>query len=404
MLRALLILAVLVSWSSAAVVADQALRYVNTEVLTMGDVATRNQMRVAEYTRRGIPIPQTRAELIAFSKETLDDLTDESLLVQEAKGMGAEPDREAIIQEVLEAAKALGSALTLRERTEQMRLVMRTRTVERILGYYESLMPAPGPQDLERMYAARTADFMRPPRVRVLQILQRPSPPEAQGELRTGRSALMRSAQGAPDPNVQEVVKQHLDAFLAARDAVGQDTALAGLVADLAAMPTTELDNRSAEIVTRARELAQAAAGLRDSASVTALLAAERMNLAARWGRDRETAFREAATRLSQGANAANGGQLGWIEPGTYNRAFDNVVFNLTPGAVSEVFATGDALCVVMVAEREEAKSRPFSEVAGELEMRDRRQRREQVRALVIRILRAKASVRDVASLDRLGR
>ena len=403
-LKSLLLVWSCAAWSSAAVVADQALRYVNNEVLTMGDVATRNQMRIAEYTRRGIPVPQTRGELITFSKETLEDLTDESLLVQEAKDMGAEPDREEIIHEVLDAAKAAGSALTLRDRTDQVRLVMRTRTVERILGFYENVNPAPSPVELERMYAARSGEFMRPPRVRVLQILQRPSPPEARADVRTARTALMRAAQGAPDPRVQAVVKTHLEAFLAAGDAAGQDAALGALTGALAILPLEELDSLSAEPVTRAQELERRQAELRDAASVSALLAAQRMALAARWGNDREAAFRAAAVRLSQGANATSGGQLGWIEPGTYNRAFDDVIFNLAPGAVSEVFATGDALCVVMVAERLDAKPRPYAEVAGELDMRERRIRREQTRAKVVAILRHKASVRDVITLERLGR
>ena len=143
--RPLLLILVCSAWSAAAVVADQALRYVNNEVVTMGDVATRNQQRIAEYSRRGIPVPQNRTELIKFSKETLEDLTDESLLVQEAKTLKAVPDREAIVREVLEAAKGAGSALTLRDRTDQIRLVVAEHRLRLPVG--EDDPPAPVADD-----------------------------------------------------------------------------------------------------------------------------------------------------------------------------------------------------------------------------------------------------------------
>jgi hypothetical protein len=385
----------------AVVVADQAMRYVNNEVITMGDVITRNQLRMADYSRRGVPIPQNRTELITFSKASLEELTDESLLVQQAKLLNAEPDRESVIAEVLEAAKAAGSSLTLRDRTDQIRLVMRSRSVDRVLGFYESGMPSATPQDLQRIYQTRMAEFQRPPRIRLLRILLRPSPPEALAELRTGRQALMRSAQSAQDPAVQAITNARLEAFLAGGQAE-QEAALLGLVDDLATVPSADLDRVSAEVVKRAVTLREQAAAVRSTLDVTRQLTSERMQIAARWGGDREQAFRAAAQRLDPAASS--GGQVGWVEPGTYSRAFDDVVFNLVPGELSEVFPVGDAFCLALVAQREEAKIRPYAEVVGELEMRERYRRRTDVRAMMIGIFRAKALIRDITTFDLLGR
>jgi len=400
---ALIALAFVLALNSApaAVVADQAMRYVNNEVITMGDVVTRNQLRMFDYTRRGIPIPQNRDELISFSKASMEELTDESLLFQQAKDLNAVPDRETIIAEVLDAAKAAGNSLTLRDRTEQIRMIMRSRSVDRVLGFYESGMPSATPQDLQRTYQSRKAEFMRPPRVRLLRILLRPSPPEALAELRTGRNALMRAAQNAQDPAIQAATKTRLEAFLAGEKSA-QEATLVGLVEDLASIAPADLDRVSAEVVQRAVALRSQAAALRSAADIATQLTSERMQIAARWGSDRERAFRAAAQRLDPAATS--GGQIGWVEPGTYSRTFDDVVFNLTPGGLSEVFPVGEALCLCLVAQREESRIRPYAEVVGELEMRERYQRRTRVRAMMVGILRAKALIRDITTFDLLGR
>ena len=98
--------------------------------------------------------------------------------------------------------------------------------------------------------------------------------------------------------------------------------------------------------------------------------------------------------------NAEQGGQLGWVEPGTYSQAFDEAVFNPPPGTMSPVFPAGQASCLVLVAERSEARTRSFDEVSGELDLMERRRRRDQVRTTLVAILRAQAMIRDVGTLD----
>lgn len=396
----LLLLLLVATAARAAVLADQAVRYVNDEVITLGDVAMRNQMRIADYQRRGLVVPGTRAELLAFSQRTLEDLTDEALLVQEAAKLGMTSDHEGLVREVLDASKRAGAALTLRDQAEQRRLVERSRKVDGVIGYYEGHSPMPTPSALEDLYRRHLAEFARPPRARVLQMVVQPSPPEARQELRTAKNALLRRAQAVAAPVLRTAAQRRLDEFLLAAPA-RQEEVLDALVQDLAAHAgEADLDDAAAALVQDAAGIARRQAALRTPEDVRALLETARLALAGRWGRDLEDAFRAAARRLSQGPAADQGGQLGWVEPGTYSPAFDEAVFNRRPGTMSPVFQVGQAFCLVLVAERVEARTRSFDEVSGELDLMERRRRREQVRTTLVGILRAQAMIRDVAPLD----
>lgn len=68
---------------------------------------------------------------------------------------------------------------------------------------------------------------------------------------------------------------------------------------------------------------------------------------------------KDEATRL-------NGGDLGWIEKGTREPAFDQAAFSLRPGQVSGVVRTSDGFQVIKVFDRREASTPSFSEVAGQ--------------------------------------
>ena len=61
------------------------------------------------------------------------------------------------------------------------------------------------------------------------------------------------------------------------------------------------------------------------------------------------------------------------------------------------VLVANHAAWLLLVLEREAARVRSFEEVAGEIEAALRRERREAMRQQAAAILRAKASVRDVA-------
>jgi len=113
-------------------------------------------------------------------------------------------------------------------------------------------------------------------------------------------------------------------------------------------------------------------------------------------------AFKAAARASSQGPGASDGGDRGWLEPGSEGKDFDQVVFALKPGELSPVFRAGELCCLVLVTETVAARSREFAEVTAELEATEKPKRMAILRREAITMLRAKASIRDVASLDKL--
>jgi parvulin-like peptidyl-prolyl isomerase len=404
-MRFLLSLLLICSASVAALTADLAdltVRYVNNEVITMGDIQLRNEMRRSEFTRRGLVLPRTRAELISFSKQSLEDLTDDVLLAQRAKEMGIQANHDEIVFEVLEQAKKSGVGYSLRDQAEQRRHLERQRTIERITGWYESLMPQPRPQDLAKAYQSGKASFNRPSQARILQILVRPTPPEERAALRAGKSALLRTGQDATDAAIKTCVAARLTAFLAA-DSLGQDLALDGLVTDLAPLADRkDLAPADRTLVSQAADLAKRSTQLMDQQEVKRRLEIARLALTGLSGEGQINAFRELAKRISQGPAATRGGEIGWIEPGLYTKELDAVAFGLDKGELSQVFWVADIGCLLLCADRKDAQIRSFDEVSGEIERTMRWQRRGQARDQAVRILRAKASIRDVNGLDKL--
>jgi peptidyl-prolyl cis-trans isomerase D len=65
---------------------------------------------------------------------------------------------------------------------------------------------------------------------------------------------------------------------------------------------------------------------------------------------------------------AANGGSLGWLEKGKMDSRFDEAVFKLKTGEVSQLIETDYAYQIAKVDERKEANLKPLEEVRGEIE------------------------------------
>lgn len=396
---------ILFSWCvvPAAELADLTIRYVNNEVLTMGDVQLRNQLRRSEYERKGLVLPRSKQEWITFSQRSLDDLTDDVLLEQKAESMGIQADHQEIVLEVLQAAKRSGQGLSLRDQAEQRRHLERQRTIERITGWYESMSPQVRPLDLLAIYQANSSSFNRPAQARLLQIILNPATPEEHDQVRLSKANLLRKAQEATDPIIKETVDVRLAAFLGA-DATGQTSELAGLVNDLSMIePTTVKPEIDRGLITEALAIKARDAALLDVDQVRAKLAAARLSLLGLRGEGQTKAFRDLAKELSQGAAAGRGGDIGWVDPGLFTKDFDAVAFALERGEMSHPFLVGSTWCLVLCAERKVAQVRTFDEVSGEIERSQRWQRRQQARTQAVAILRTQASIREVNGLDMLG-
>jgi parvulin-like peptidyl-prolyl isomerase len=92
---------------------------------------------------------------------------------------------------------------------------------------------------------------------------------------------------------------------------------------------------------------------------------------------------------------ADNGGDLGYISRGQTVEEFEDVIFNLTPGQVSDVFRTRFGLHIAKVYDRREPAVPPLKEVRPQVANEVREQKREQALGEYLDLLRSQATVEE---------
>ena len=116
---------------------------------------------------------------------------------------------------------------------------------------------------------------------------------------------------------------------------------------------------------------------------------AERLRAAAAGGD-----FAARARAHSEGARAADGGDMGWLPPAALRRELADAVATLAPGQLSPVVEAGDQLFIAYLEGRKPAVVRTFEEVRGEIERELTRREEERLHARWIAALRARHFVR----------
>jgi hypothetical protein len=388
--------------ASSGTVVDQPVRFVNDRIVTIGDIRTRNGMRIELWRRAARVLPDSREGLLRFNRETLEELTDEELLVQKAEELQVAIDRDQLSSDVIAEARERG--LALRDIAVLRRIRDREAKVDAVLGWFESRAATISPSELQHAYDRRKADFVRPPRARTLLIALRPTSDDERRELVKAMAGLMRSAQTDTDAAIAAAAGSRLDAFLAA-DLAGQEAILAEVAAAIAAQAGREgLGKESTGLVARAGELAVRWGGVRSRAACETLLDHLRTDLLQQPAEQRAAIFAQRAQAISQGPHAADGGMLGWVEPKTYGAEIEEQALAMPLNEPSAPFNSGGALALILVTEREDGRTQSFNEVSAALQASLDRERRAEVRSRVTSVLRSQSSIRDVVSLDSLLR
>jgi parvulin-like peptidyl-prolyl isomerase len=403
-MRATLVMALLAACAGALRAAsdDLPVRWVNGEVITFADVMLRTSMRYATYQRMGKvvpgPDPAAKKERIAFCQESLEQLTDEKLMVQKAKTLHLVPDHDHVVLEVLEIAKENGrEGLTLSDQAKEVKIREREESIDYLLDYYYDLrLPAVSPAELYQTYLARQGEFRLPARAHVFAIVLLPTDPALVDDLKRQRAELFKKAQIDEDPDVAKPATSRLDAIVASKTAAEEDTLLDAAMAEIAALDGNRaLAPKSAALVKAVVALRASVAAEQTMEQCLAKLKAARAGLE---GKD-EAAFRPVASGLSQGPHAAEGGDNGWKSPGEFPAEVDQRVFALPPHGLSEAFSSRNAAWLVYVSERQAARERTFADVLGELEPQLHDARRADLRRTVSGVLRKSASITDVVAL-----
>lgn len=383
-------------------VVDRPVRFVNDHVVTIGDIRARNGMRIEIYKRAGKVLPDNREGMLRFNRDSLEELTDEELLVQKAEELQVAIDRDRLSSDVITEARQRGLAL----RDIALLRTMRNREakVDAVLGWFEGRAAAITPSDLRATYDRRLQDFVRPPRARTLLIALRPTADDERKDLVKSLAGLMREAQSVDDAAIAAAAASRLDAFLAA-DTAGQEDLLAKVAGDIAARADQAgLDKASAALAKRAGDLLRRWSAVRTREECEQQLATLHSALAALPSDQRADLFRERAKAISQGPQAGEGGLIGWVEPGTFGKEIEEQSLAMPVLEPSAPFWTGGSAAMVLVLEREDGRTQSFAEVSAALQASLERDRRNQVRARITGVLRSQASIRDVVDLGELLR
>lgn len=392
----LLLLAPMLS-AANSIVSDHAMRYVNQDVITYGDVLERCQMKVQDQGRRGQATPKTRDEWLKLAHDCLEEITDEDLLLQYADQLQVRIDKERIAMAILDQARADGKYMTLSEQSRRRQFRERREKISAVLGFFDFRTSFITPSTLLSEYERRRQEFVRPARAFVDQILIRPSDEAQRKAVRDEKVQAFKDAQNVANPAIAAIINAKLEAYLSA-SADDQERILDEAVNALAQLQLPGPDAEAEETVKKAQLLLEKQKRIKSPQQAFAELEALRNDLDGK-GAD---AFKEAAKKRSQGPRADQGGELGWIERGIYAPAFDEQVFKLNAGELSPVFTLDDVPCLVLVENKDETAQRSFAEVSGELERTLLERRQDEVRQRAVAILRGKAVITDVVPIEQL--
>jgi peptidyl-prolyl cis-trans isomerase D len=306
-------------------------------------------------------------------RRLLDSLVDEELRVQDARAVGVEVPASKLQSEIL-AIDAFKPAGTF----DQDTYVAILRNM--------SMTPAIFENRVMRDLAAR-------------EIVQRLSGSafvtdaeidaylRLQNQTRTYSSVRLVSAEeNVPEPSEEEIAKDY-----EARKSELMTPELVTLeyvevkAADIVIEAPTEAelmaryeDQKDRYVVPEQRQashiLFEVAAGADADAQKLALAEAESVLAEIRGGKD----FAEAAKASSDDLGSKEqGGELGWIEPGSSDPAFEEALFKLEAGTISEPVLGASGYHLIKLIEIKAESRRQFAEVKGELEVEFRTSEQE---------------------------
>lgn len=109
--------------------------------------------------------------------------------------------------------------------------------------------------------------------------------------------------------------------------------------------------------------------------------------------------FPELARRYSLSPDARVGGDLGFFKRGEMPPAFDDAIFRLSPGQVSDVVSTEYGFHLFKLVEKRAGRKRELTEVRGTIEQKLLTQLRAQRQAEYVKDLRGKAQVKVNAAV-----
>lgn len=365
---------------SAIQSADFIVAVVNSEPVTNSEVQTMRQRMLRELTGRGAPIPPA-AQL---TQQALDQLINEKAQLQQAQEQGIKIDddqidqaeasvaannqisRQALLQRLKQDGLSasdfraqLKNQLTLsrlREREVDARVRISDQDIDKFLQEQAQGKPAGAPEINIAMILIAVPENSTPADVQALEdkaqdIARRARAGEDFAQLaKTYSQAFDKGAKGG-EMGLRPA-DRYPDLFVEAIRPLGVQ-GVAGPVRSGAGFHILKLlDRRQGSAVmttvqTRARHIL-----LRPSPQLSRDQAVARLQDVRRQIASGQTSFARAAQTLSQDGSAAQGGDLGWVNPGQFVPEFEQVMNRLQPGQISDPLVSRFGVHILEVMER----------------------------------------------------
>jgi peptidyl-prolyl cis-trans isomerase SurA len=361
---------------------DYIVAVVNTELVTAAEVEQRIERMRAAMAGRGGQRPPVTDQL---RQQALDSLIEERVLLTFARESGLRVD-DAEVDRAVQSVAAQ-NRLTIDQLREQLRAegmdfarfrsslrdqILFERLREREVGARTRVQEA----DVEKFLAERSAQGARSSELNIAQILvtlPEGASPEVAAERRARAEAALARVRGGEDfaivaRDVSEDANRARGGEMGLRPAARLPDAFVQQVSDLRAgevSPTLLrsgagfhvlklLERKDASGVrvtqTRARHIL-----LRPSAQLSEDVAKQRL-ADMRAQIERGTAsFENLARQFSEDGSAAQGGDLGWVNPGAFVPEFEAAMDRLTVGGLSQPVVSRFGVHLIEVVDRREA-------------------------------------------------
>ena len=375
---------------------DKPMRYVERDLITLHDVQERLLLRLRAEKRQP---PQDRKELEQLHIDALEEITDETLLLQEADRMGLSITPSLVYDDVRKQWEESNRIPDPRVLAEIVKTRIRTIKIQTIMRHYLDMAPSIRPLDIQAHYEAHIDDFSRPARWRVYQILMVPSDANQQQRVFEQLLAVYRGIQDSKIEAIKALVTEETSkSFLAMEFGSSQQIAFLINICDaLLALELAEPGPVTAELLAHTKEWSVAARALRSKETVNEMLGQLREDMLGLESDDeRLQLFTEKADAWTMGLGAGRGGDLGKVELESQPRAVQEQLPSLKAGDVSTVFWSGQGAILLYIDEKEAALKRGFNEVNGEIRKYLEKRQQEAIRLDLIKQLRDQSTILDL--------
>lgn len=382
--------------ASEARILDKPMRYVERDLITLHDIQERLLLRLRAEKRQP---PQDRKELEQLHIDALEEITDETLLLQEADRMGFSLTPSMVYDDVRKQWEESNQVPDPRVLADIVKARIRTIKIQTVIRHYLDMAPSIRPLDIQAHYEEHVDDFSRPARWRVYQILMVPSDANQQQRVFEQLLVVYRGIQDSKIEAITSLVTEETSkAFLAMEFGGNKQIQFLIKICDsLLALELEEPGPVTAELLAHAKKWSEAATALRSKESITELLEQLREDLLAIEDDDeRLQLFTEKADAWTMGLGAGRGGDLGKVELESQPPAVQEQLPKLNAGDVSPVFWSGEGAILLYIDEKESALKRGFNEVNGEIRKYLEKRQQEAIRLDLIKQLRDQSTILDL--------